>query len=143
MATKNPPPEELVTWLRRQCSVDADSKYARDDLYASCVQRFGSRYTRTLLGHAVASTFTDVRTRRIGVRGQSRYTYVGLRAQRSEPKIQRSRLRRTVGLRVPADPEAARRFVRRVTAEIEELERAAKTTNNDRDEETVEHDSDS
>ena len=137
MTTRKPPPDELVEWLRQQCVVDADGKYAHDDLYASCTRRFGLRYTRAMLGHAVVSTFADdVHTRRIGARGQSRYTYVGLRSPHPEPQIRRTagrpRLRRTVGLRVPADPEAARRFVRRVTAEIEELERV----------ENVEYDSD-
>ncbi|KAK3585610.1 hypothetical protein CHS0354_004516 [Potamilus streckersoni] len=72
-----------INWLRENFEKDPQSSVARADLYAAylwfCEQSGVPMCNQALFGKSVRAIFPNLKTRRIGVRGKSKYHYCGLR----------------------------------------------------------------
>lgn len=72
-----------TAWLSQNCEYDSNSYVPRStifDIYNRVCSRFGIKpLSQASLGKLIKSVFPNLRTRRLGVRGKSKYHYCGLR----------------------------------------------------------------
>ncbi|KAL2361280.1 hypothetical protein RJZ56_005818 [Blastomyces dermatitidis] len=78
-----------MIWLRENCQKNSGS-VRRDRVYCSYAEKCGSERVSVLnpasFGKLVRIIFPNVQTRRLGVRGESKYHYVDLSIREPEPK---------------------------------------------------------
>lgn len=71
-----------MSWLLRNCEKQRDSNVPRNQIYAAYVATCTELNLRPLnhasFGKLVRTCFPDIRTRRLGVRGKSKYHYCGI-----------------------------------------------------------------
>lgn len=71
-----------MSWLLRNCGKQKDSNVPRNHIYAAYVAACAELNLRPLnhasFGKLVRTCFPDIRTRRLGVRGKSKYHYCGV-----------------------------------------------------------------
>lgn len=74
-------------WLRTNYEFDSKFSVKRVTVYRqyydSCIKNGITPVNSACLGKALRSVFPDVKTRRLGVRGESRYHYCGIRLKKS------------------------------------------------------------
>lgn len=72
-----------LLWLMKNCIAQPDSYVPRGRIFAqyaaSCAQSSLKPLSQASLGKLIRSVFPDLTTRRLGMRGQSRYHYCGLK----------------------------------------------------------------
>lgn len=79
-----------LLWLMKNCASQPDSYVPRGRIFAqyaaSCAQNSLKPLSQASLGKLIRSVFPDLTTRRLGMRGQSRYHYCGLRLVLDDPE---------------------------------------------------------
>ena len=92
--------QEVVNWLRDNYEVDEEISLARDTIFAHyidfCHARGLDKMGTASFGKMVRLVFPEVKTRRLGVRGQSRYHYQGVRVKTSSLLSPRDNQQRAV-----------------------------------------------
>lgn len=72
-----------MTWLLKNCHLSPDDNVPRNRIYARYVEVCSENDLKSLnpasFGKLVRGLFPDIKTRRLGVRGQSKYHYCGIR----------------------------------------------------------------
>lgn len=72
-----------LLWLMKSCRAQTDSYVPRGRIFAqyaaSCAQNGLKPLSQASLGKLIRAVFPDLTTRRLGMRGQSRYHYCGLK----------------------------------------------------------------
>ncbi|SJM87212.1 uncharacterized protein ZBIST_3401 [Zygosaccharomyces bailii] len=72
-----------LLWLMKSCGAQQDSYVPRGRIFAqyaaSCAQNGLKPLSQASLGKLIRAVFPDLTTRRLGMRGQSRYHYCGLK----------------------------------------------------------------
>lgn len=93
--------QEVVNWLRENFEVDEEISLARDSIFAYYNEfaktRLLERMGTASFGKIVRLVFTEVKTRRLGVRGQSKYHYQGIRIKATSPLAGKEIQQRTTG----------------------------------------------
>jgi hypothetical protein len=78
----------MVQWLLQHCEIADGSTVPRSTLYNSysqyCEQNKFSSIPMATFGKIIHSVFLGLRTRRLGVRGNSKYYYSGIRLARED-----------------------------------------------------------
>ena len=92
-----------LLWLMKNCVSEPDSYVPRGRIFAqyaaSCAQNSLKPLSQASLGKLIRSVFPHLTTRRLGMRGQSRYHYCGLRLVVDEP--------RAASLQIQSPPNSA------------------------------------
>ncbi|KAH9198262.1 RFX DNA-binding domain-containing protein [Zygosaccharomyces rouxii] len=99
-----------LLWLMKSCQAQPDSYVPRGRIFAqyaaSCAQNGLKPLSQASLGKLIRAVFPDLTTRRLGMRGQSRYHYCGLKlvgpAQNSSETDTPSSMTNKVGLSATA-----------------------------------------
>ena len=77
-----------MSWLMRNCEVSAGAT-PRNRVYARYVSLCASERLKPLnpasFGKLVRAVYPDIKTRRLGVRGQSKYHYCGIKLRDDDP----------------------------------------------------------
>lgn len=84
-----------LLWLTENCEPYPSNYVRRSKLFAQyarcCVQNGLKPLSQTSLGKLIRIMFPNLTTRRLGIRGQSKYHYCGLRLKNSHPDIDNSK----------------------------------------------------
>ena len=77
-----------MSWLMRNCEVSAGAT-PRNRVYARYVSLCAAERLKPLnpasFGKLVRAVYPDIKTRRLGVRGQSKYHYCGIKLRDDDP----------------------------------------------------------
>lgn len=80
-----------MSWLMRNCEVSTGAT-PRNRVYARYVSLCANERLKPLnpasFGKLVRAVYPDIKTRRLGVRGQSKYHYCGIRLRDDDPNAQ-------------------------------------------------------
>jgi len=81
--------QEVVAWLKENYDVDEEISLARDAIYGHyaeyCQGKHAEKMGTASFGKMIRLVFPAVKTRRLGIRGQSKYHYQGVRIKGSSP----------------------------------------------------------
>jgi len=92
--------QEVVSWLKDNYDVDDEISLARDAIYGHyseyCQEKQVEKMGTASFGKMIRLVFPAVKTRRLGIRGQSKYHYQGVRIKGLSPLGVKETQQRTI-----------------------------------------------